>query len=366
MKSVEAASNSKRFVELDALRGLAAIVVLVYHTQLLLPLGFLRSSWFSLHSPIRLFLTGRAPVLFFFVLSGYVLTQAIRNQFPTGWSEWAWRRTLRLCLPVAAGLLLSVMLFQLCFGHSVPHTLDSFFWRQQWTGKPTLTSFVEQAALLGDVTDSDYKLDPAIWSLTHEWRISLILPLIIAWRMPWQWLMALTAGLSLLLTYSGLLPEIITLGHTPETGLLSTAYFVAFFIAGYSVALANPCLPDSTAIKVLAWILVVIACAIGRDILVVAGSCALIVLSTDRRSGISRFLRKPMPQMLGRISYSLYITHLPVLMAVIALSSKWFSPWIIAIAGIATALPVSYIFFRLVEAPSHRLSKGISRRLTAA
>ena len=80
-----------RLTELDALRGIAALLVLAHHALQLLPrvdhpdipgVGFLRYTLTEL-TPLRILETGRGAVLFFFVLSGYVLTRALlRNGSP--------------------------------------------------------------------------------------------------------------------------------------------------------------------------------------------------------------------------------------------------------------------------------------------
>ena len=73
----------RRLSELDALRGIAAFLVLVQHARVmgLDPRPFdnpllERGVHMLMHfSPLRVLEFGRAAVLFFFVLSGYVLTR---------------------------------------------------------------------------------------------------------------------------------------------------------------------------------------------------------------------------------------------------------------------------------------------------
>ena len=67
-------------------------------------------------SPIRVLEFGRASVLFFFVLSGYVLTRALMRNGSPGLLAFAAQRSVRLMVPVIASVLLSAGLFALLLG----------------------------------------------------------------------------------------------------------------------------------------------------------------------------------------------------------------------------------------------------------
>jgi peptidoglycan/LPS O-acetylase OafA/YrhL len=91
MNRPPASSSAPRLSELDVLRGIAAFLVLLQHARVmgLDPRPFddpllERGVHMLMHfSPLRVLEFGRAAVLFFFVLSGYVLTRALlRNGSP--------------------------------------------------------------------------------------------------------------------------------------------------------------------------------------------------------------------------------------------------------------------------------------------
>ena len=85
MRHRSARPSAPRLSELDALRGIAAFLVLVHHARVLGldPRPFdnpllERGAHMLMHfSPLRVLEFGREAVLFFFVLSGYVLTRAL-------------------------------------------------------------------------------------------------------------------------------------------------------------------------------------------------------------------------------------------------------------------------------------------------
>jgi peptidoglycan/LPS O-acetylase OafA/YrhL len=101
----------KKDIPLEAIRGVAALVVVVWHVCL----GFFPqsiSSWQA--TPLFVFMNGNAAVQLFFVLSGYVLT---RRYFESGDNrillKGAAKRWPRLMGPVLLVVLASYLLFKL-------------------------------------------------------------------------------------------------------------------------------------------------------------------------------------------------------------------------------------------------------------
>ena len=104
-----------RLDRLDALRGIAAIVVLVHHVSMTVPQiatayessdGVMLYSigWWATLSPLKVLLAGPEFVLVFFVLSGFVLVRSPLAARQTGqrydWVAYYVRRIIRLAVPV--------------------------------------------------------------------------------------------------------------------------------------------------------------------------------------------------------------------------------------------------------------------------
>jgi len=90
----------------------------------------------------------------------------------------------------------------------------------------------------------------------------------------------------------------------------------------------------------------------------VAASAALIVLA--RGPGLlPGVLAAPPLLRLGRVSFSLYLVHVPVLAAMLHATHGWLSPWAALAAGVPVSLLVAAAFHAWVEAPAHRLSRGV-------
>lgn len=107
-----------RVIELEAIRGWAALLVLVHHSLLAFAPtlhGLVDPGGHSLFgTPLFALINGSTAVIVFFVLSGYVLTLAVRRAgTPTRITAVVLRRWPRLAGPVlvtnvaAAGLLLA-------------------------------------------------------------------------------------------------------------------------------------------------------------------------------------------------------------------------------------------------------------------
>ena len=72
----------------------------------------------------------------------------------------------------------------------------------------------------------------------------------------------------------------------------------------------------------------------------------------------SRFLESAIPQWLGRISYSLYLSNWIVL----TVAKRAFGPWG-GVAALPAVLLVAYLVWRLVERPSIMASRRIGRAI---
>jgi len=87
---------------------------------------------------------------------------------------------------------------------------------------------------------------------------------------------------------------------------------------------------------------------------------ALIVLVAVAWPSFARVLELRPIQWLGRISFSLYLVHVPILIATawFMRSLAWYWTPVVAIPA---ALLIAALFERFVEGPSHRLSQRVGR-----
>ncbi|MGH8781076.1 acyltransferase family protein [Paraburkholderia sp.] len=373
-----------RYQQLDALRGLAALTVVLSHFTLLAPLLGLR------HSPVRLVSGGHEAVILFFALSGFVLTLQVKGSRGLRYGEYVVRRVCRIYLPYAGALTVAYACVAYCAGGPI-----------DWAG-PWFNSYWNQAPAAGDLIRhllfilpfDTGQLDPVVWSLVYEMRISLIfMPVVLlVFRVPvWQTL-TISALLSAAVCAYAVHTRHAIIQASIAAEWLPTLHYLLMFVAGAALAkhrgaigtwfsyrtrgtamsifsaslalyvVARPLsmlMPDIIASDYLFdWIVLVAVCGII--------ACAVAVPIVERLFAIV-----PLP-FLGRISYSLYLYNAIVLFAVVHIAGDRFGATMPLLIAAVLTIPVSHLAYLLVERPAIRLgsrlagSRSVRRVLTDA
>jgi len=184
-------NSSKRVDELDAVRGIAAFVVVLHHCwqavlpdQNVFPFGTppaailgsaLQVAYWVALSPLRLLFAGHAAVAVFFVLSGFVLAKSMAGNATKGYLPFLVRRVFRIWVPFAVVILLAASAVLLV----APRPVDGYAWlNASWSEPPTWNLVAGHLAMLG--VDKFMTLDNPMWSLVHEMRISIVFPVLAA------------------------------------------------------------------------------------------------------------------------------------------------------------------------------------------
>jgi peptidoglycan/LPS O-acetylase OafA/YrhL len=360
------APHAARLGALDSLRGIAAVCVLLHHTWLLgLAMPHTAWGWRALRfSPLNVIAEGRLPVILFFVLSGFVLSRALDQ--PTPYVVFATRRVIRIWLPFAAATLLATLVAA-SFGPPAPTTP----WvAPLWHTPPSLSGLAMRLLMPGDRHDS---LNPVVWSLSHELRLSLIFPALywLGRRRPGLLLgVTLAAHLLVLLIVPSIVPDRSCAvlwrcrpfwGGTVAGSVALDAYFALFFAIGIV-------LPGRAAVRpVTRWgwgaslaATVALSAANGAvvsiDLLFGASAAILVWLVATRRLPA---LMHPLPRWFGRISYSLYLVHVPVLMLGLDLLGHRLPPSSLIAVLVTAAIGAAAVFHTAVE----RRALALSRRV---
>ncbi|HXH32813.1 MAG TPA: acyltransferase [Plantibacter sp.] len=361
-------SQSSRLRSLDGVRGMASVVVVLYHVSLLArPFATGRISepaWdIATETPLKLLFAGTEAVQVFFVLSGLVVALPLLRG-GASWPGFFAARFVRLYLPVWGALLLASALILL-----VPRDPSSVS-SGEWIANANATS-VDPVKLLREatLTPVSYDLVNTLWSLRWELIFTLLLPLAVVlavllrrWALPLAALMAV----------------IMVLGRV--AGSDAAVYLPAFFIGTLiAVRLEDLQAWASARPRRLQWsvltavsALLLVASWISRPVvessstagqalwgLSGVGAAGLIVVAIG--SPLARQILEVRPVLwLGRVSFSLYLVHAPIL-ATLAFAFGDEHWWLVGIVGIPLSLLVAAGFFAVVEHPSHGLARRVGR-----
>jgi peptidoglycan/LPS O-acetylase OafA/YrhL len=378
MLAAGSAGGVERYRSLDGLRGVAALVVVAHHSLLVVPgiadvyTGYVppRGSltWLLTYSPARILWAGDIAVWVFFILSGFVLTlpwTSGRTGGSRAWVGYYVARLPRLYLPVWASLLVAWGLSHIASWHA-----DGLAtWWLNGNGQPaTLRTVMHGAALVRNVPS----VNQPLWSLSWEVAFSVLLPLfviVLGVRLWWPIKIAL-------------LMAIMLSGHGPLAVFYLPLFGIGVVAARHRQSIRElqrwaPRGPAGDA----AWVVALVGAAVAADLswaltgqgwtlehhvtgaLTILGVCLIFEAAMQWRVARA-VLESAAGQWLGRRSFSLYLVHYPVVVSIAMLLGPAHDRvvWLLAIP---TALVAADLFFRVAEAPSHRLSQMVYRRVVS-
>jgi peptidoglycan/LPS O-acetylase OafA/YrhL len=347
-------------VLIDGMRGIAAVAVVLFHVAAL--------EYFSGNHGVVGWLNGAASAVgargveIFFVISGFVISYSLRGERIDGSfaMRFALRRSLRLDPPywatIAGVLLVSVVMAKVAGGTSYEMpgagtVVANVFYLQGILHKPQLLA--------------------VFWTLCYEVQFYLAYLILQAlaqvlsrWARWWGedgWLMGIllvTSGASLAWYaayreagawcgnwwYLFALGAVIYRGWRMDRRWVGAAMCASMAVAAYGLGSGEA--------------------AFGA----LAGSVICAAIWADR---LYVWLGNGVCQYLGRISYSLYLTHVLVLhltLSVLTHVRRGHALHDVPAYAVMVLAPVvvADLFYRAVERPSHRLAKRVGKRKAAA
>ena len=362
-----------RYRSLDSLRGLAALAVVLDHC--VLSLGDRTPK--LLHglelTPLSVMTAGRLAVILFFVISGFVLSLPYIAGAGQRYVPYLARRICRLYIPCAFALLVALGLY-LLLARPLPPDVPSIV-RDSW-GKPVPPAIVADHFLMTGYPMASRALDYPLWSLIIEMRASIVFPLLVLLVFRLQWI-AVGLGIAVALASAKLA---LWLGdsapYVAETlpgSLLLTTTYLTYFVFGIMIAVRLETLQQrlKRLPPIVHWLaLPAIACVwcAMQDLhiehhnyanLICGVFAVYLVAASVTVARAERFLAHPVCAWLGRISFSLYLLHYPILLAAYAL----LYPALPSGAIIALALPVMAGAATLMQMYVEGPSVGLSRRV---
>jgi peptidoglycan/LPS O-acetylase OafA/YrhL len=363
-----------RIGHLDSLRGLAALTVLSQHALMLLPD---HGGWLW-RAP---FYNGREAVILFFVLSGFVLYLPWAEGKPPAYGGFWIRRICRIYLPYMAAIGCSALAMAWVGGH------PAYPVQEMWMGPSAGAAFLVGLDLLGTFEHAEGLL-PVAWSLVVEARASLLFPLAASCRP--GWLLAAWALLDF-----GVGPWLGSVLPWIQGNFWFTLHYGGMFVLGMWVARERAGLVAAFGRLGPAARLGVVALALGvlykhlaltsrlvvwapglsptwqgvlewqaSEALAAVGVAALLVAVMGSPRVAAALERRPL-LWLGRVSYSLYLFHMPVLAGLAHLLAGRLPLPAVAGLGVLGALAVAGPAHHLIERPAIALGRRLTRRAPA-
>ncbi|WP_144153524.1 acyltransferase family protein [Paraburkholderia sp. BCC1885] len=361
---------------IDAMRGFAALLVAYFHCRQVAWVGmesFHHAVGHALgFSSIVAYLTlpiawGSAGVPIFFVISGYCIHRggAIRLAQDANYTLdtanfWA-RRFARIYPVLFAALLLTFALDW--FSYQLPpvnHKLREI----------GLQAFLVNLFSLQGVAGKTYGSNGALWTLSLEVQFYAIYPLLFALRR--------RLGMTPLLALVALVNIVSALVLERHDLQFFTSYWFSWTLGAWIADVraqkvsAKNLRPASNWLYAVAAGLVVLGCGAfhfgqyGAFQLWALGFAFYLYRALDRRavsSPVARVLSR-----FGDFSFSLYLIHLPIFVLLSSLlyrSALQLSIWP-SFGFMLVAVPVAYVFYRLVELPAMRWSESLKRKRVGA
>ena len=377
-----ATAPTKRIESLDGLRGIAAFVVLIFHCLNVSQRPFASAHALEGHlpllaslltyTPLHNYWVGPEAVLVFFVLSGFVLSRPFigrDHRIPV--RRYYQRRLIRLYVPVLGS---AVFAFSLLL---VPRR--TFPGASTWLlESATPVHLIGVLVTLLLVAGMHTNLDGIWWALQWEVWFSVLLPVLLLrnLRIYKQPLILLPLAIAA----SSVGPLLVK--SLNSTNIRGAVFYLPMFVIGMALAAGEPVIRSrigswggttswtAMALGILlmtsSWPIKWLA-ATGRvphssivgainTMLMLVGVTIIVTLSFAAPS-IEGQLSGRWLQWLGSRSYSLYLIHGPIILALAYSFGMTGAPLQFVIGAVIVCLLMTEAFYRLVEGPTLRYLK---------
>lgn len=373
--------TGKRFEELDSIRGLAATSVIMAHLSIILPFNHLFEK--ISYTPLHFFWLGHESVILFFVLSGFVLSLPYHLKKAPKYKGYLIRRLCRILIPSVTSLFIAIFIIYLLAPKGL--SVLSEWGNQIWTAPISYPIIFNHLVLLSEF--DTMTINPVIWSLIHEMRISILFPFImllmkknnsiqdasIVFSIPILYFLAYYVSLTFigydLTTFSG--------GYS---SYLLTPHYIAFFMLGAALAKYRESIGVLYRKLKILYKLMLLIFGITAYMFVwlvfpnykilhlfiindwaIAIGCSIFIVASLHSKKIKYFLMLKVIQYLGKISYSLYLYHMIVILTLIYVLHGLLPVGVILVISFLTSFLVASLMYYAVEYPSIKLGKILTR-----
>jgi len=348
-----------RFEELDGLRGVAAFIVFLSHAIGLLTVT--KFVYLYKNSPAQIISDGAAAVDIFFVLSGFVLSLPfIDKNKDLNYIQFVTKRIFRLYPTYWACIILTTLLKDY-YNPTAMQSLSDWA-KHLWTSAITEEEIIRHMPLITKM--DSHIINPVVWTLAVEMKMSLILPIFIFWLKKWN--SPLSQALLFISSVTlSFLSEKFTFLPLFVIGLVLSKHWRKFQIIE-QINFSKTCI-----LFILSILLIDNRFIFGSDYsshiqsLIASFGAALFIPLAIWAGRINKFLKHPSIDFLGKISYSFYLYHLPILLFTVSLLYPTYESLLIpVIASLILTILISFLSYKTTELTSMMLYRKISERFT--
>jgi peptidoglycan/LPS O-acetylase OafA/YrhL len=372
-------SRSAFVPELEALRGIAALFVAIYHSFVWMPINdqpVSIMSLFDVHGlqafaarAVIAITNGTSWVDIFFLLSGYVLAISLHGKTISisSWLPFMVKRTMRI-VPVYLAVLVLVCM-ALALISAGDSFADAYDWYPRWKADNLSAYEIISNALLVQTW-----INPPSWTLRVEMIVAALFPFIFFISIK----LSTIANILILST-------VAAVGYYFRSNVYIAwlCYMSLFWVGvlgqrvGGKVAAGIPEKYLST-IALLSFLCIVlpnifhITFPIAREVPAAIGGFLLIaILASGRECCGLRWLKSSIPRYLGRVSFSFYLLHYMTLYVLTSAYTSHFGfsllsaqPLFVVVSSAAISivicLPLASVLYKYIERPF----ADFGRRLT--
>lgn len=375
----EAVTKGRRVTYLDGLRGLAALLVVFFHaSSAFVPSiifgtdrGGIAHAFYA--TPIlNIWMQGHFMVCVFYALSGYALAYATLSRGGTASAiSGLVRRYPRLAIPTTCATVIAFVMLKLKMlpAHKAAALSHSTWLAGLWNFTPSLKAAVREGAI-GVFGSHGSAYDAPLWTMHSELRGSLIVFAVLIFA-PRRWMRMVAYVAIAFLTYHSYLLGFVagmaicelTLAYNQRGESLARKHLWWIAPIGvYGVVLGSYPTPSSTMPGFYDNLLPHIfgdgkyAQQIGSNVV----GAILVLVAVVALLPVQRVLETRPMQLLGRVSFALYLLHFLVLGSLgaetlIVLHGPL--PYAVAAVGafvvvITVSIGAAWIFTRLVDEPA--------------
>ena len=376
-KSPVVGTRSWSSVHLNAIRGAAALIVLLGHTRSLFFSSFTANSGPTAQAANDIArgnrpTVGEEAVIIFFVLSGYLVGGSVIRSVKNGtwsWKDYLFKRITRLWVVLIPALIFGISLDMLgmhLFGSPasiygapsstlVPHDLAT---RLSWK------VIVANATFLQGILSPTAGTNNSLWSLAYEWWYYLQFPLLVL-------VFSKTTKPYLRLLYLALF-----LGSSVFVGRDIVALFPAWLLGAAIAALPVTKLSKAFVIPLLTFSISGLVLVKMLDVSKYGAAWGaaiafsiILFCAVRQRGDCTNVVYRRVAGFFSDISYTLYLIHLPLAIFICALVDRPWHYYSLSIMNVsmfllmnAAVVVAASLFYKLFEGNTDRVRRALANK----